>query len=191
MSIAGQTTSGQPATGKVSVWQLDPAHTLVEFSAKHMVFTTVKGRFGGVKGTIRIDEQDVTRSSVEAEIDAATLDTRTTDRDNHLRSADFLHVEQHPVITFQSTRIEPVSAEHVKVVGNLTIRGTSREVTLDTTLNGQGKTPFGTTAAGFSAETVINRKDFGLNWNVALEAGGVLVSDKVKIVLEVQATRES
>ena len=190
MSVTEQTIAGRPTAGQVTVWQIDPAHTLVEFSAKHMMFTTVKGRFAGVKGTIRVDGQDVTRSSVEAEIDAATLDTRTTDRDNHLRSPDFLHVEQHPTITFRSTRVERAGDDRVKVIGDLTIRGTTRQVTLDTTLNGQGKTPFGTTVAGFTAETSINRKDFGLNWNVALEAGGFLVGDTIKIQIEVEAVQQ-
>lgn len=171
----------------MTVWQLDPAHTLVEFSAKHMMFTTVRGRFSGVKGTIRLDEQDATRSSVEVEIEAATLDTRVDQRDTHLRSQDFLHVEQHPVITFKSTRVEKAGQDHLKVVGDLTIRGTTREVTLDTTINGRGKSPWGTTVGSFEAHTSINRKDFGLNWNVALEAGGFLVGDTIKIDVEAEA----
>jgi polyisoprenoid-binding protein YceI len=183
MSVSEQSTT--------TVWQLDPAHTTVEFSAKHMMFTTVKGHFGTVKGTIHLDEQDISRSSVEAEIDAASLDTRTEQRDTHLRSQDFLHVEQHPTITFKSTRVEPVSGDHVKVAGDLTIRGTTREVVLDTTLTGRGKTPFGTTAAGFEATTSINRKDFGLNWNVALEAGGFLVGDTIKISIDAEAVLQA
>ena len=185
---AGATTATR-ATG-VTRWEIDPAHTLVEFSAKHMMVTTVRGRFAGVKGTIVLDEGDPSKSSVTAEIDASTLDTRTEQRDNHLRSADFLHVEQHPQITFKSTKIEHARGDHYKVTGDLTIRGTTRPVTLDTTLNGQGKTPFGTEVVGFSAETSINRKDWGLNWNVALEAGGFLVGDTIKITLEVEAVKQ-
>ena len=177
--------------GTTTVWQLDPAHTAVEFSAKHMMFTTVKGHFGAVKGTIHLDEQDVTRSSVEAEIDAASLDTRTEQRDTHLRSQDFLHVEQHPTITFKSTRVERLGEDHLKVAGDLTIRGTTREVVLDTTLTGRGKSPFGTTVAGFEATTSINRKDFGLNWNVALEAGGFLVGDTIKISIDAEAVLQA
>ncbi|MCL4508823.1 MAG: YceI family protein [Chloroflexi bacterium] len=176
---------------EVTVWKLDPSHTLVEFSAKHMVFTTVKGRFSGFDGTIRIDESDITRSSVDVTIDATTIDTRTEQRDNHLRSQDFLHVEAHPHITFKSTRIERLADDHLKVYGDLTIRGTTREVTLDTTINGRGKTPFGTTIIGFSAETSINRKDFGLNWNMALEAGGWLVGDTIKITIDAEAVLQA
>jgi polyisoprenoid-binding protein YceI len=171
----------------VTVWQLDPAHTQVEFSAKHMMFTTVKGHFSGIKGAIRLDEQDITRSSVDVEIDAATLDTRVDQRDTHLRSQDFLHVEQHPAITFVSTRIERVGEDQLMVTGDLTVRGVTRPVVLDTTITGRGKTPFGTTVAGFEAHGSINRKDFGLNWNVALEAGGFLVGDTVKINVEAEA----
>jgi polyisoprenoid-binding protein YceI len=179
MSVAEQTA--------VTVWQLDPAHTQVEFSAKHMMFTTVKGHFGKISGTIRLDEQDISRSSVEAEIDAASLDTRVEQRDTHLRSQDFLHVEQHPVITFKSTQVERVGDDRLNVTGDLTIRGTTRTVVLDATLTGRGKSPFGTTVAGFEAHTTINRKDFGLNWNVALEAGGFLVGDTIKINIEAEA----
>ncbi|MGI8916686.1 MAG: YceI family protein, partial [Chloroflexota bacterium] len=136
-------------------------------------------------------EQDMTRSSVEAEIDAASLNTRTEQRDTHLRSQDFLHVEQHPNITFKSSRVERSGGDTLKVTGDLTIRGTTREVVLDTTLTGRGKTPFGTTAAGFEAHTTINRKDFGLNWNVALEAGGWLVGDTIKIGIDAEAVLQA
>jgi polyisoprenoid-binding protein YceI len=179
MSVAEQTA--------VTVWQLDPSHTLVEFSAKHMMFTTVRGRFSGVKGNVRLDERDVTRSSVEVEIDAATLDTRVDQRDNHLRSPDFLDVEQYPAITFKSTRVEQAGGDRLKVTGDLTIHGTTRQVTLDAAINGRGKSPWGTTVASFEGHTAINRKDFGLNWNVALEAGGFLVGDTIKIDVEAEA----
>jgi len=183
MSIAEQSTA--------TTWQLDSAHTQVEFSAKHMMFTTVKGHFANIKGTIHLDEQDISRSSVEAEIDAATLDTRVEQRNTHLRSQDFLHVEQFPTITFKSTRVERAGEDELKVTGDLTIRGTTRQVVLDTTLTGRGKSPFGTTVAGFEAHTSINRKDFGLNWNVALEAGGFLVGDTIKISIEAEAVLQA
>ncbi len=178
-------------TTQATTWQLDPAHTLVEFSAKHMMFTTVKGRFTGVSGTIIWDEANPSASSVEATIDAATIDTREAQRDGHLRSADFLDVENYPQITFTSKRITPSGPNNLHVVGDLTIHGTTREVVLNTTINGQGATPFGTHAAGFSAETVINRKDFGLTWNVALETGGFLVSDSIKISIEAEAVKQA
>ena len=173
-----------------TTWALDPAHTLVEFAAKHMVFTTVKGRFSGVSGAIVENKADHTLSSVDVEIDAATLDTRESRRDDHLRSADFLDVENYPTISFKSTRIEKIGEGHLRVVGNLTIRGTTREVALDTTLNGEADSPFGTHVGSFTAETSINRKDFGLNWNVALEAGGFMVGDTVKIAIETEGVRQ-
>lgn len=180
-------TSTAPAT---TTWELDPAHTLVEFSAKHMMITTVKGRFTEVSGTIHADEKDPSRSSVEATIKAASIDTRTEQRDQHLRSADFLDVEKYPKITFKSTRVEAVDKDHFRVIGDLTIRGTTRPVTLDTTFEGRGKDPWGGERAGFSATTKIDRREFGLTWNQALEAGGVLVGNEIKISIEVQAVKK-
>lgn len=177
--------------GTRTVWEIDPAHTLVEFSARHMMVATVKGRFTGVSGTIVADELDPARSSVEIEIDTASIDTRNEQRDGHLRSADFLDAEQYPKITFKSTRVERQAEDRLRVVGDLTVRGTASEVVLDTTINGQGLNPWGMTVAGFSAETTINRHDFGASWNVPLEAGGVLVGEKVKIVIEVEAVKKA
>ena len=184
------TTPSAPTDTAVT-YRIDPAHSLIELSAKYMMFTTVKGRFTGVTGTIVEASNDPeTASSVDAEIDSASLSTGDAKRDEHLRSADFLDVTNFPRISFKSTRVEG-SGEQYRVIGDLTIHGTTRQVTLDTSFNGAGKNPWGMDVASFSAQTEINRKDFGLNWNVALEAGGVLVSDKVKIQLEVQAVRES
>lgn len=174
----------------LTTWELDPAHTLVEFSAKHMMITTVKGRFTDVSGTIHADEQNPSRSSVEATIKAASIDTRTEQRDQHLRSADFLDVEHYPDITFKSTRVEAIDKEHYRVIGDLTIRGTTRPVTLDTTFEGRGKDPWGGERAGFSATTKIDRREFGLTWNQALEAGGVLVGNEIKISIEVEAVKK-
>ncbi len=182
-------TTSAPTDTAVA-YKIDPAHTLVELSAKYMMFTTVKGRFTGVTGTLVHHATDHDASSVEAEIDTATLTTADDKRDEHLRSADFLDVANFPKITFKS-RLIVGSGDHYQVIGDLTIHGTTREVTLDTTFNGAGKNPWGHDLVSFSAQTEINRKDFGLNWNVALEAGGVLVSDKLKIQLEVQAAREA
>jgi polyisoprenoid-binding protein YceI len=184
------TTSATPQSTQTTTWQIDPKHTLVEFSVRHMMVTTVKGRFGGVTGTITVHEPEHTLSAVEAEIDAASIDTREEQRDNHLRSPDFLDTANFPTITFKSTRVTPRGEDRLDVVGNLTIHGVTREVTLETTINGRGTTPFGTEVIGFSAETKINRKDFGLGWNVALEAGGFMVGDAIKITLEVEAVKQ-
>src|SRR5258708_4681179 len=172
------------------IWQFDPAHTLVEFSGKHMMFTTVKGHFKNVSGTIVLDESNPSRSSVEAEIDASTLSSGVEQRDNHLKSPDFLHIEHHPLITFKSTSLELLESDHAKVIGNLTIRGITREVVLDTQLAGRGKDPLGREVISFDARTQINRKDFGLTWNMALETGGFLVGDIIKIELAVEAIKQ-
>lgn len=174
-------------------WRIDPAHTLVEFTAKHMMITNVRGRFADVTGALTIDENEPDRSSVAVEIGAASIDTRVEQRDQHLRSADFLDVEKHPGLTFRSKRIEGASLTEgtsFRVVGDLTIRGTTREVVLDATFDGRGRDPWGGERVSFSADTKIDRRDFGLTWNAALETGGVLVSNEVKIHIEAQAVLE-
>jgi polyisoprenoid-binding protein YceI len=184
-------TSTVTQTQTQTVWKIDPTHTLIEFSAKHMMFTTVKGRFSDIEGTITLDEAYPEQSHAEAVIDATTIDTRSEQRDVHLRSADFFDVETFPTISFKTTGVEVLGQERAKVTGDLTIKDVTRPVTLDVTVNGYGQNPWGLEVAGFSAETTINRKDFGLNWNVALEAGGVLVGDTIKITLEIQAVKQS
>ncbi len=181
MSIATQPTTR-------TTWQIDPSHSLVEFSVRHMMFSTVKGRFTGLQGTIVDVADDPTQSSVEVSIDASSVTTGDDGRDGHLRSADFFNAEQYPTIGFTSRRIEG-TRDQFTVTGELTINGITREVALDATFNGAATNPFGKTVAGFSAEAKINRKDWGLNWNAPLEAGGVLVSDQVKLSLEMQAAR--
>ena len=187
------TTQSEPAATTRSIWKLDPNHTLVEFSGKHMMFTTVKGHFKTVNGTIVLEEADPSRSSVEVEIDASTLYSGVEYRDTHLKSPDFLDIQNYSVMTFKSTRVEPESHDHAKVIGDLTIRGVTREVVLDTQLTGRGKMPMpgAPETVGFEARTQINRKDFGLTWNVALETGGLLVGDIIKIELAVEAHKQS
>ena len=172
------------------VWQLDSNHSLVEFVGKHMMITTVRGRFKSVQGTIVYDEADPSRSSVEVEIDASSLDSGVEYRDNHLKSADFLDVEHFPTITFKSTRVEPQGDDHGKIIGDLTIRGVTREVVLDTELAGGGKSPMGKQVLAFEAKTSINRKDWGLTWNMALETGGWLVADTVRIEIATEAIKQ-
>ncbi len=176
----------------VETWQLDPAHSSVQFAVKHMMFTTVRGRFKDVKGTIEVDEQNPDRSSVNVEISAASIDTGVADRDTHLRSADFLNVEHYPTITFRSKRVEGALAkegDEFRVIGDLTIHGTAKEVTLDCTFEGRGKDPWGGERAGARATTRIDRRDWGLEWNQALEAGGILIGHDVRIEIEVQAVK--
>jgi polyisoprenoid-binding protein YceI len=178
--------------GKVTVWTLDPAHMNVEFSGRHMMVSTVRGRFAKATGTINLDESDYTKSWVLATIDASSLESGVERRDDHLRSQDFLHVEQYPDITFKSTRIEHKGGDEYKVYGDLTIRDVTKEVVLDTTLGGRAPSMRGGgEVMGFDATTTINRKDWGLGWNVALETGGVLVSEKIKITLEFEAIKQS
>ncbi len=181
-------TQTVPATGTKTTWKLDPSHTLVEFSAKHLMITTVKGRITDVEGSIVSDERDPKNSSVEATLKAASIDTRTDQRDQHLRSADFLNAEQFPEIKFRSTRIEG-GKENFKLTGDLTIRDVTRPITLDVQFEGQQKDPWGGERVGFSATGKIDRRDFGLTWNQALETGGVVVGNDIKISLEVEAVK--
>jgi polyisoprenoid-binding protein YceI len=179
-------------TNTKTTWQIDPAHTAVELAVKHMMFTTVRGRFKDVKGTIEVDEQNLGNSTVNVEIAAASLDTGVADRDAHLRSADFLDVENHPALTFHSKRFEGALREEgdkFRLVGDLTIRGITKEVVLDGTFEGTGKDPWGGTRAGARATAKIDRRDWGLVWNQALETGGILVANEVRLELEVQAVK--
>jgi polyisoprenoid-binding protein YceI len=178
---------------KVTTWLIDASHSSVEFAVTHMMFTTVRGRFKKLTGTILVNEENPDRSSVEVEIDAASIDTGSPERDQHLRSADFLDVENFPTIVFQSKRIEGALAkpgDRFRVGGNLTIRGRSVPVTLDAMYNGVGKDPWQHQRAGFSASTEVDRRDWGLEWNQALETGGVLVGHTVKVQVDVEAVQQ-
>ena len=183
-STATSTTA--PETAKWSVWQIDPAHSLVEFGVRHMMVSTVRGRFTGLSGTIVDAAEDPKRSSVKASIDVTTLITGDPRRDEHLGSADFFDAAKYPSTTFESRRISG-PRDRFTIIGDLTIHGVTREVTLAATFNGTGTSPYGQRVAGFTAEATINRKDFGLNWNAALETGGVLVGDQAKVTLEIEA----
>ena len=171
-------------------WQIDNAHSQVEFSVRHMMISNVRGRFETFSGTVEFDEADPARSTVDVQIDAASVNTREPRRDGHLKSPDFFDVEKYPYITFKSTRVEPTGKNSGKIVGDLTIRDVTREVVLDVDYSGLAKSPWGTTSAGFSAETKISRKEWGLNWNQALETGGVLVGDEIKIAIELEIVRQ-
>lgn len=177
-----------PVAGTKTAWKLDPSHTSVEFSAKHLMITTVKGRITDIEGIIYIDEKDLKNSSVEVTLKAVSLDTRIDQRDQHLRSADFLDVEKFPEIRFRSTRIQG-DKQSFKLTGDLTIRDVTKPITLDVEFEGETKDPWGGQRLGFSANGKIDRREFGLTWNQALEAGGVVVGNDIKISLEIQAVK--
>ncbi len=175
----------------IRTWEIDPAHSNAQFSVRHMMISNVKGEFSKVGGQVRFDPTQPENFSAEASIDVSTINTREHDRDNHLKSPDFFHVEEYPTITFKSKRAEK-SSDGLKLTGDLTIHGVTREVTLDV----EGPTPptkdpWGNTRVGASATTKINRKDFGLTWNQALETGGILVGDEIKITVDVELIAQS
>jgi polyisoprenoid-binding protein YceI len=170
-------------------WNFDKAHTNVEFVVRHMMVSNVRGSFGEYDGIINFDPANPAASSVEVTIQTASINTGVADRDNHLRSADFFDAATYPTITFKSTAVQVVDDNNVKLTGDLTMHGVTKPVTLDVEYLGQGNSPFGDVRAGFEASTKINREDFGLGWNVALEAGGVLVGKEIKIQLAVEAVK--
>ncbi len=167
-------------------YAIDATHSSVEFVVRHMMITKVRGRFGAVSGSIALAPGSSVPTAIAAVIDASSVDTREAQRDGHLRSADFFDVERFPQLTYKSTRIEG-DGESFRVYGDLTLHGVTREVVLDGEFEGRGSDPWGGQRVSFSAQTKINRKDFGLSWNQALETGGMLVSEEVRIELNVQA----
>jgi len=183
------TATQTSAPAALTTWNIDATHSQVEFAVKHLMISTVRGRFTGVSGALQLDETDWTKSTVEATVNTATIETGTEQRDAHLRSADFFDVEHFPALTFTSKRIEGKSPDRFQLIGDLTIHGVTREVTLDAAEEGRGGDPWGGERIAFSAKTTIDRRDFGLTWNQALETGGVLVSNEVKISLEIQVTK--
>jgi len=167
-------------------WQVDKSHTHINFLARHMMIAKVRGEFTDYDVNITFDENDLTATTVDVTIKADSVNTRDEKRDAHLMSPDFLNAAEYPVLTFKSKRVIQDGTNHGRLIGDLTIRDVTHEVTLDVDYAGALKTPWGTTSAGFSGKTTINRKDWGLNWNVALEAGGWLVSDQVTIEIELE-----
>lgn len=179
------TTITAPVT--TTAWKLDPVHSVAEFKVKHMMISNVKGQFTGISGTLTLDESDVTKSRVDASIDAASVNTRDAQRDGHLKSADFFDVEKFPTLTFQSTSVKRTAGDELAVTGDLTIHGVTRQVVFSAEGSLAGsKDPWGNSRVGLSAVTRINRKDFGLTWNAALETGGILVGEEITITLDVQ-----
>jgi polyisoprenoid-binding protein YceI len=172
-------------------WDLDPAHTGLRFSARHAMVATVRGGFKAFSGSLHFDADDVSKATAEVTIDATSIDSGNEGRDGHLKSGDFLDVEKYPTLTFATTRVEQVDDETFTLVGDLTIKEVTHPVTLTVEVLGLSADPFGNTRAGFEGKGEILRKDWGLEWNAALETGGVLISDKVKLTLDVSAIKRA
>jgi len=171
----------------MATWKIDASHTNVNFTVRHMMVSRVRGDFSDIEGEIDGNPEQLDKSTVTFRIGVDSISTNNEDRDNHLRSDDFFDVENHPNMTFESTKITKVADNQYKLTGNLTMRGTTKETTFDVQFLGMGKNPWGVDVAAFEAKTKISREEFGLTWNQALETGGVLVSDEVEINLDVQA----
>ena len=174
-----------------TTWQIDPAHTEVGFEVKHLMISKVRGRFGKLTGTVVMDEAQPSNSSVTAEIEVASIDTREENRDTHLRSADFFDAESFPKILFRSTKVESAGAGKLRVTGDLTIRGATHEVVLAVTEEGRGGDPWGGERFGYSATASIDRRGWGLTYNQALETGGVVVGNEIKLVIDVELVKQS
>ena len=172
-------------------WEIDSSHSSVHFSVRHLVIAKVRGSFTRWSGTVEAPAGDFSKATVNVLIDAASIDTGVADRDAHLKSADFFDVAQNPELRFVAKRVQPGSAGHLDVIGDLTIKGLTREVVLKVEHHGQAKDPWGNERAAFTAKTAIDRKDFGLTWNQVLETGGVMVGDRVEIEIEVEAVRQA
>ena len=180
-------TVAAPEVTAITTWNIDPVHSTAQFKVKHMMISNVKGEFTAVTGKLELNNADITKSKIEASIDAGSINTREPQRDAHLKSADFLDMEKFPVLTFKSTRVSKVKVDELSVEGNLTIHGVTRNVVFE--VEGPSapvKDPWGNTRIGISATTRIDRKDFGLSWNATLEAGGVMVGHEVTITLDVE-----
>ena len=169
-----------------AIWKIDPTHSHVEFGVRHLMIATVKGRFADVEGSVSIDGDEVSTAQIDVRIGAASIDTRVEQRDAHLRSADFFDVQKHPSLRFKSTDVERAGDDRLRVTGDLTIRDVTREVVLDVEERGTVTDPWGGERSGFHASATIDRKDFGLTWNQALETGGVVVGNQVRISIDVE-----
>jgi polyisoprenoid-binding protein YceI len=171
-------------------WEIDSSHSSVHFSVRHLVIAKVRGSFTRWSGTVQVPEGDFSQATVAVTIDASSIDTGVADRDGHLKSPDFFDVAQYPELRFVGKRVQPRSADEIDVVGDLTIKGTTREVVLRVEQHGQAKDPWGNVRTAFTAKTSIDRKDFGLTWNQMLETGGVMVGDRVEIEAEIEAVKQ-
>jgi len=181
-----------PSLAFAATWEIDPAHSSAEFSVKHMMVSNVKGSFNIEKGTVNLDDKDITKSTVEATLDAKSVNTGNAKRDEHLRAPDFFDTAKFPTITFKSTKVEKAGEGKLKVSGNLTMHGVTKPVVLDVTgPSKESKDPWGNTRTGVEATTKLNRKDFGLTYNSALETGGVAVGEEVTVTLDLSLTKKA
>lgn len=171
-------------------WVIDNGHSAINFSARHMMLTTVRGRFEKFTGVVHFDEQNPINTTVDVTVETASIESKDEKRDGHLKSPDFLDVEKFPTLTFKSKRLTNIDADSAKLTGDLTIKDVTKEVTLDVEYHGQQKSPWGSTSAGFTGTTKINREDWGLTWNVALEAGGLLVGKDIKIEIDLEIVKQ-
>jgi polyisoprenoid-binding protein YceI len=171
-------------------WNMDPAHSEILFTTRHMMISKVRGQFEKFNVNVNLDLENPQNTTVEAAIEAASLNTRDAQRDGHLKSPDFLDAANFPNLTFRSTKITPVDARHAKLTGDLTMRGVTRPVTLDVEFTGMAKSPWGATSAGFGAWTTLRRSDWNLTWNVALETGGWLISDEIEISIQLELVQQ-
>ena len=181
-----------PASAATTTWQIDPAHTAAGFAVKHLMISTVRGQFKGITGTVTWDDQDNSKSSIDVTIDATTVDTSEPMRDKDLKSEKFFDVAKYPTITFKSKKIENVSAGKLKVTGDLTIHGVTKEVALD--VEGPSnpvQDPWGNTRVAASATTKVNRQDYGVKWNASIDGGGVVVSDDVSITIDLEMIKKA
>ncbi|MCX6048600.1 MAG: YceI family protein [Chloroflexi bacterium] len=171
-------------------WQIDSAHSHIQFSVRHMMLAKVRGEFDKFSGTIHLDETNPAASTADVQIEAASINTREAQRDGHLKSPDFFDAEKYPTLNFKSKRVDVKDDTHAVIIGDLTIRDVTKEVAVNVEYMGQSKTPFGTTNAGFEATTKINRKDFGLTWNAVLETGGVAVGDEITVNIDLELIKQ-
>ncbi|MEP9404956.1 YceI family protein [Peribacillus frigoritolerans] len=172
-------------------WTVDPTHSAIEFSVKHMMIAKVKGSFNKFEASILANPSDLTTAEIDFTVEVASIDTRNADRDNHLRSADFFDVEKNPTLTFKSTKIVKTDEDEYDVTGNVTLNGVTKEETFSITFEGQGKDPWGNEKAGFSGKGKVKRSDYGLTYNAALETGGVLIGDQITLTIEIEAAKEA
>ncbi|MCX3059870.1 YceI family protein [Streptomyces beihaiensis] len=184
--------TGGPDLGALSgEYTIDPAHTTLGFTARHAMVTNVKGQFDDFTGSLHLDGTDPSKSTASFDVQMASIDTGNPDRDGHLKSADFFKIDEFPTMTFRSTSVEPLGGDDYRVTGDLTIVGTTRPITIDLEFNGHAKDPFGNERVGFEGKAEIRRSEWGVTWNTALETGGVLVSDKIKLTFDISAIKDS